>query len=153
MLVVLALDPGETTGLAKAVIEDDRLVHVEGAQGVISPVQLYGLLDSVRPDYLVAEGFEYRNDSRPGLVLYSRNLLGVCEMWSELRNTCFRSQSAAKGKAFFRDEKLRQLGYYESGKPHARDATRHLLTFLEFGLGSTLWKANLMERLRSASHD
>jgi hypothetical protein len=146
--VVLAIDPGETTGLAKAVLDEQRLVSVTGSEGVISPMQMFGLLDSISPDYLVAEGFEYRNDSRPGLVLYSRNLLGVCEMWAELRNACFRTQSAAKGKGFYGNEKLRKLGYYESSSPHARDAIRHLLTFLTFGLGSTLWQENLLERLR-----
>jgi hypothetical protein len=147
--VILAIDPGETTGLAKAVIDERKLISVAGSEGTLSPVQMFGLLDSISPSYLVAEGFEYRNDSRPGLVLFSRNLLGVCEMWSELRNSCFRTQSAAKGKGFYGNEKLRKLGYYESSSPHARDAVRHLLTFLTFGLGSRLIDEDLMERLRS----
>ena len=142
--VILALDPGQRTGVALARLVNEQLVSFQCGEGDFSTLQLFGLLESICPSYLVAEQFDYRNKSRPGLVLYSRNLLGVSEMWAELRDSCYRTQSAARGKSFFTDAKLRQLGLYEPGKPHARDALRHLLAFLEFGLGSMLWNGSLV---------
>lgn len=145
--VVMALDPGITTGIAVGRITNERIVCIESSQGALNTFQVFGLLESVVPSYLVAEGFEYRNDSRPGLELFSRNILGVCEMWATLRGSAFRTPTAARGKAWFGDEKLRKLGYYEPGKPHARDALRHLFTFLEFGKGSLLWDGSFVEQL------
>lgn len=135
----LAIDPGETTGIARATIDGRRLVSIDSSQSRLSPVQLWCMLAAVSPLHLVAEQFDYRNDSRPGLVLYSRNLLGVCEVWTALHNCSFSQQSASQGFAFWSDAKLRKAGCYNVGKEHARDATRHLLTWLTFHRGSRLW--------------
>lgn len=133
MNTVLALDPGVTTGYAYCEVEDGRIAtDIILGQSILSPAGLFGLLESVNPTFLIAESFEYRQEQRDGLVLTSRNLLGVCELWAELRNTQYRSQSASTGKAFFRDSKLREIKKYQRGKRHARDAQRHLLTFLCF---------------------
>ena len=39
-------------------------------------------------------------------------------------------QTPADAKRFMTDEKLRRLGWYRSGKDHARDAARHLALYL-----------------------
>ena len=39
-------------------------------------------------------------------------------------------QSPSEAKSFATDAKLKRIGWYEKGQGHARDASRHVLTFL-----------------------
>jgi len=136
--IVLALDPGVTTGFAWAKITDGKVEAIGGGQAELTETGLYGLLSSISPAAVVIESFEFRQRARDGLELYSRNLLGVCKLWTDLRDVPYFEQSASKGKSFFTDEKLRALGAYTSGQPHKRDATRHLFEWLTFRQGSKL---------------
>jgi hypothetical protein len=132
-MIVLALDPGGTTGYTICEVLDGEISKIESGQAKLSEADLWSMLESIKPSYVVAEAFEYRQDQRDGLVLTSRNLLGVSALWAELRDAHYRTQSAAQGKAFFSNSKLRSLEMYIPGKEHARDSLRHLLTFLAFG--------------------
>lgn len=135
-IVPLALDPGETTGYAWAEIQSRKVVHIGAGQGGFSETELWGLLSGVSPAAIIAESFEFRQRARTGLVLQSRNLLGVSRLWADLHDVPYSEQSASQGKAFFTDEKLRAVQAYWTGLEHARDATRHLLFWLTFGKGS-----------------
>lgn len=135
---VLAIDPGVTTGYAWAAITERKVESIGAGEGDYTEAELWGLLSSVSPAAIVAESFEFRQRARDGLVLQSRNLLGVCILWTTLRNVPYFEQSASKGKGFFTDEKLRSVQAYWKGLGHARDATRHLLYWITFGAGSRL---------------
>lgn len=133
---IVAFDPGVTTGYAYGTIKGTEFEFYGCGEFRFTYLELYNLLESISPLYVVAEGFEYRNSSRQGLVLESRNILGVLELWCQIRDRRFRTQSAYSGKSHFSDDKLRRKGVYKKGAGHARDATRHLLRFIEFGEGS-----------------
>jgi len=135
---VIALDPGGTTGYAWAEINDGKVTDFGGGQGQLTEGSLHAMLSAICPSAIVAESFEFRQRQRDGLVLVSRNLLGVSRLWAELRDVPHTEQSAAQGKAFFTDQKLRAVGAYTRGSPHKNDATRHLLYWLTFSKGARL---------------
>jgi len=88
--------------------------------------------------HVIYEDFSYRNRARTGLDLTPVKLIGIIELFRERFEplTLFTKQSAAAGKGFFTDDKLKDLGVYVTGMQHARDATRHLLQWANFGAGS-----------------
>lgn len=138
---ILALDPGVTTGYAAALYSPGRL-SVAVDEQVWTPHGLYQWLnvyiaESELPTTIIFESFEYRNKPRTGLNLTPVELIGVINIFRERYEPFveFVMQSAASGKAFFSDDKLKQLGAYKVGKKHGRDATRHLLQWANFGAG------------------
>lgn len=134
--VVFCLDPGGTTGYAYGIIGADEIFRYRGAgQSQLSPMHLYGMLESVSPAYLIAEKFESRVGIA-GVELVSRDLLGVCSLWATIRDCHYHQQSASEGFAFYADAKLQKLGVYIPGNVHANDATRHLLHWATFKQGS-----------------
>lgn len=141
---VIALDPGGTTGYSIATIKRHGEFYFQyaGQQRFDRYSELYAMLESVSPLYVVAESFEFRKGSQKhGIVLESRNILGVCQLWCEIRNRHFCLQSPAVGKAFTTNAKLRERGIYQVAQDHANDATRHLLRWYIFGEGSK-WLIN-----------
>lgn len=142
---ILAIDPGVTTGICfgeldvaeqslKLTFDEKRFTIGEFYEYVRSHVSL------ARPHiHLIYESFEYRNVARTGLNLTPVKLIGVIELleeWYSDKDVKFYMQSAATGKAFFRDDRLKSIGAYAVGNKHSRDATRHLLQWLAFGAGS-----------------
>jgi len=108
----------------------------ESGQDTYDEAGLFGLLDATSPSVVVAESFDYRAGEEGGLVLVSRNLLGVSKLWCTLHHVDYHEQSPSEGKAYFTNDALRALGLYDRGKPHTRDAMRHLLRFLTHGAGA-----------------
>lgn len=138
---ILALDPGVTTGYAAALYTERRLSIAVDEQ-VWTPGGLYQWLnvyiaESELPTTIIFESFEYRNKPRTGLNLTPVELIGVINIFRERYEPFveFVIQSAASGKSFFSDDKLKQMGAYKRGKKHGRDATRHLLQWANFGAG------------------
>ena len=121
---LIALDPGGTTGYA---------VSVGGRfySGQIGPTEhhreLYDVLNNYGPNETICERFEYRNTSRPGLELISREYIGVAKLFCSFMDQELILQTAAQGKGFVSDDNLKLLGLYEKGQQHARDAMRHLI--------------------------
>ena len=133
--LVLCLDPGGTTGYAYGEIADDVFRYRGAGQSRLRGAGLWGMLESVSPAFLIAESFE----SRQGIVgveLVSRNLLGVCQLWAEVRDTNYSEQSPGEGKGFYADAKLQKMGVWIPGNVHANDASRHLLHWATFKEGS-----------------
>lgn len=137
-MIIIAFDPGVTTGYAWASVRDTWEFGGSG-QHKFNRIELWGLLLSLEPKYVVAEAFEYRRHSRAGLVLESRNVLGVLELWCELNGKKFSTQSASEGKGYFTNARLKAEDVYQPNWPHANDAARHLLHFFTFKEGSK-WK-------------
>lgn len=153
IFTVLGLDPGGTTGWAMYQAE---MVDVAGL-----PIEWYnekwncGLLEGQHHDllytllelnhtaeyHIVCESFEYRNDSRAGLELISKEYIGVVNLFAQQRHieSNVHYQTAAIGKltkkSFVQKHNLEALGVWSSGHDnrHAMDATSHLLTWLVHG--------------------
>lgn len=131
--LILAIDPGETTGYAYGFREGSSFAFCFAGQERWNELALFGVLQSLNPSTLIAESFEFRRKGRDNLVLFSRNLLGVSSLWGGLHDGAnLYSQSASEGKGFYTDRRLKKEGYYTVGKEHARDATRHLLYYVRF---------------------
>lgn len=133
MFRVLAFDPGGTTGWALYDRTDDSFWS-----GQMGPedhhLELLDAIDLSCKDidafYLVTESFEYRNTSRPGLVLASKEYIGIMKLYRQKHGCNFTEQTASKAKGFVRDTHIKKLGLWSPGNKHAMDAMRHLIFFL-----------------------
>lgn len=143
MIAVFALDPGKTTGYTFAFLEGDRMDLYVGEQqfslGELNSI-LNKYISDARPGvqlHVLYEDFEYRNYARSGLDLTPVKMIGIIELYREWHEPFvgFHKQSAATGKAFWSDDKLKQAEAYVKGKRHGRDATRHTLQWFTFGAG------------------
>lgn len=132
---VVAFDPGPTTGYAMGDIDECGKMVVATGQNKWSERDLHNNLEWYKPDYIVYESFEYRRKSRDKLVLYSRNLIGVIELYADVNNIRAHVQGPGHVMTYFTDRKLKDDEVYKPGKPHANDAARHLLYWFTFGPG------------------
>jgi hypothetical protein len=133
-IITLALDPGATVGWAK--YEDG-----EGyASGEISCLDLWPFLETYRLTrfktvvplgmIVVYEKFDRRSTA---VDLIAVECIGILKEWArQHRGVTLEEQSASMAKFFWSDEKLKALGLYRIGKPHACDAVRHILYYAYF---------------------
>lgn len=144
MLKIVSLDPGVTSGYALAVVEDPSRVFIAYGENRMTVRDLWDGLIKLSPDILICEDFEYRNRARAGLDLTPVKMIGVVELWAspvkvaygkETKGFDVYFQKAAEGKGHFSNEKLKEIGVYQKGVNHGRDACRHLLHWLQFGAG------------------
>jgi hypothetical protein len=131
---LLALDPGGTTGYAAGILISP-ITRIVYDQAKLNENQLYAMLEELQPDHIICEDFEYRNRARAGLDLTPPRLIGVVRLYGAHTGARVHMQKAAKGKGFYTDDKLKKLDLYIKGRPHGRDALRHLLHWLTFGVG------------------
>lgn len=141
---VIALDPGGTTGWATYRHTEDAVIGTFDF-GQIGPhehhLELYTLLTYPNgyEDEFVTESFEYRNANRPGLVLVSKEYIGITKLVAGQRNRPFTEQTASKAKGFVRDSHLKRLDLWSSENRHAMDAMRHLIFYL---VNNPEWKGS-----------
>lgn len=109
----------------------------------MSCLELFSWLESREPDVIICEDFTYRPGMLPGLEMYSRNLIGVINLYAELADSAFTwaewrqpqvvMQQPKEKDGFFKSkERLKDMGVWASGKTHGRDATRHFLQWHNF---------------------
>lgn len=137
-LKVIAIDPGVTTGIATGIIKLGEAMEVASMQEKMEVEDMWHFLNDQQPDVIVYETFEYRNRARKGLVLFSRELIGVIRLFGRLHPATVQlhDQSAYEGVGgYFTDKQLKEGNVYKPGNPHAMDATRHLLQWYTFGPG------------------
>lgn len=141
MVRILALDPGGTTGWATAQIIDKEITDIQTGQRRFEAVGIWELIRWAKPHYIVCETFRYRKQPREGLDLTSMKWIGICELYAQQvpLNCTLKMQEPSEGKGYWKDDKLKAAGVYVPGKPHSMDALRHLLYFLTFKAGSTMW--------------
>lgn len=137
-LKVLALDPGETTGYALAVLDSRFYLAYDEAR--LSHEDFWKFLQKVMRHgsvHTVCEDFEFRQGKqKDGLNLYPVELIGILRLFcSNDRWYPLWMQKAAQGKGYYDDNKLKKLGVYQKGYDHGRDAARHLLHWFQFGAG------------------
>lgn len=125
MKTVIALDPGTTTGIAVYWEKID-----EWGQFEYGPephhIKLEALLIATRPDVLITESFIFQ-PSRRKIVLDSVEYIGVAKLYCGHAGKELVQQTASQGKAFWSDQKIKQIGLWLPNQGHAMDATRHLL--------------------------
>lgn len=124
---IIAIDPGKTTGFALYDSLDDGLMSGQ----VENKVELYRLVRAYTPDAVVVEDFT----PRPGAHSVQKDALHIIGGLEALIlvgeiDAALHLQSPGQAKAFGTDDKLRRLGWWVKGQDHARDALRHLLTFI-----------------------
>ncbi|MCA9340198.1 MAG: hypothetical protein KDA17_04765 [Candidatus Saccharibacteria bacterium] len=135
---IIALDPGGTTGWATySAFRDPRLRKFD--YGQIGPeehhLELFNFLglQQVEDTQVVCESFEYRNTSRAGLVLVSKEYIGITKLFCLERDIRYTEQTASMAKAFVKDSHIKKLGLWSSKDNHAMDAMRHLLRYITCG--------------------
>lgn len=159
IFTALGLDPGGTTGWAtyQAKVIEVPVVSATGfvyewydekftcglLEGPEHHDQLYTLLElSHTGEYhIVCESFEYRNKSRAGLELISKEYIGVVALFAIQRNMAknVHWQTASMGKisksSFIKKSNLQTMGLWSSSHEnrHAMDAYGHLLYWLVTG--------------------
>jgi len=135
--IILALDPGETTGLA--VMSGATLLVADQLSTGIMPVAAVRVADAIdkyNPELIILEDYKvyaWKTECHAWQSLHTSRLIGAIEYIAYRRNTPYRKQMAQTGKSFCSDEKLQTWGFYQAKKPHARDAIRHACHFLLFG--------------------
>lgn len=148
----VALDPGITTGYATGIIDDETSVmSVLTGEDKWTHIDLWDFLMNAKPLFIISERFEFRHGfsakykgGQHGLEMFSRELIGVCYLYSQMYPQCeVKLQPAMKGTGgnYFSDDRLRTLGLFKSGKGHANDAARHLLYWARFKSGSQFVKS------------
>jgi hypothetical protein len=148
---IVALDPGGTTGWAMwqdtPMKFDPPLDHFTCGQ--IGPQEhhedLYAHLEFLQTSefILICETFEFRQQDveiRMGINLMSREYIGVAKLFAAQRmSSPVVLQSPGLAKSFIPDKKkngmeanakLKAMGLYVPGSPHAMDAMRHLIYYM-----------------------
>lgn len=124
---IMAFDPGSTTGVAIQEGTSLTLLQLRGLEAV------WDELHRVEPDMIIYEDFLYQR-RRDKVVLTPVEVIGVLKLYANLNEVLIRKQSAAIGKSFWTDRKIKKLGLWREGSVHAMDALRHLLYFRAFSL-------------------
>jgi len=87
---------------------------------------------------MVCEKFEFRKDDadqRDKIDFKAGEYVGVAVLTAMMQNISYHLQGASEVKKFWTDNKLRKLELWDSGQSrHERDALRHLLKYMTFGL-------------------
>lgn len=160
---VIAFDPGGTTGyVIHKVRPKNSQTHGGGYHytdswvgGQLGPeehhIDLWKLLTSESPDIVVCEAFNYqirRNQQvdMPGVVLMSRNYIGIIELYCKLRQKpLFMQQPSIIGLKWLNDSALKTLKIYTPGQQHKNDAARHLVYYV----ATEMKRNDSLERLRN----
>lgn len=129
-MYAVALDPGETTGVAMVrSVEDPWRIEVCQLDGE-HHWDLLRLIRRCDPEVLICESFE--NRGQDSAILASREYIGIVKLYLQTSSATGVFQSAATGKAFWSNSKLDEHGLYVKGLQHARDAIRHYLYWRTF---------------------
>lgn len=126
--MIVALDPGRTTGWATY----DLGEHMHAGQWV-EPLSVYSELSDMRPTLIVCESFLFRQKIK--IDFTPVEVIGVVKLFCYQSGIELVMQTPSQAKHFFTDDRLKERGLYQAGQPHANDATRHMLYYLEFGKG------------------
>lgn len=145
MVEIASFDPGLTIGICTL---DDRRFRANQITPMNYPhphEALYDLLSNLKPELVLYERFDFRA-AKNGVVLKGVEFIGILELYAQTRCIEAISISASDGKAFWNNDKLKALGIYTPGRPHAMDATRIMLAYLM--KNDEAFRKDAIERLR-----
>lgn len=139
MGLIVAFDPGGTTGWAAYLEADTHLVTPTPRFdcGQLGPEphhkELFNKLTLNVPKTVITESFEFRQSdvNRTKINLISREYIGVMRLWSDIHPWAgFYQQTPSQAKALISNEWIKALDLWKPGQRHAMDAMRHLLWYL-----------------------
>lgn len=148
--LILALDPGTTTGIAYGVV--DHEFHVQFNAFQVTPdeqstphLYLAELLRNLQPTKLLYEAFHFRQD-KTGAVFTGVEYIGIIELVAqELDIPCIKV-SPAQGKGFWHNNKIQALDLWKKGTPHGMDAMRILLSHIMMTI--PIWRTEILLKLK-----
>lgn len=134
---ILALDPGETTGVAFKPWDstDIQLFQWETKNVGQSFEGLVDFLERYEPEHVRYEDYKvyaWKAADHSNASLHTPQWIGAIRAALHLTGTPTTCKMAQQAKAFWGDDKLKLCGVYSAGQKHARDALRHLLFYLTF---------------------
>lgn len=139
--VLLALDPGETTGYAvfkEGQLKDQGQIKtwpmVECVQNIAH------LIDVHKPTRVVYESYqvyEWKTEDHSWSQIPTVQVIGCLQTLLILNDIPYWTQTAQIAKQFVTDQRLEDWGMWFRGIRHARDAIRHGTYFLLFGPSKT----------------
>lgn len=130
MSTVVAVDPGGTTGFAlwspPIGLSMRELSPADKAVDWLADVasQLQGA-HFVVERYIITPATAKMSQQHDAL-----EIIGAIKFLCRKYGHTLTMQTPAEAKAFSTDAKLKNVGWYQPGLPHARDASRHALLFL-----------------------
>ena len=134
---LLAVDPGETAGLALFVngeLTKDMQINIS----LSKLMPLLQLVEKFNPDIVVCENYiVYENKVRMHAwnKLITPQIIGAIRFICEFNDVKFYTQLASTAKGFCNDAKLKEWNYWIKGHEHSRDAIKHGCYFLLFSKG------------------
>jgi hypothetical protein len=131
----LALDPGETTGVAWWDGTTISLWQWDTKDLVHAFQTLEEFLHGTVVDHIRIENYRvygWMADSHSWSELHTAQWIGGIKICAGLNNVPLSLKMAQAAKAFWTDEKLKSCQIYSAGLKHARDACRHLLYYMTF---------------------
>jgi hypothetical protein len=139
-MIIIAIDPGGTTGWATY---DNQLGEPRWRCGQMGPadhhIELMAMLETwhTQDFVLIGERFDFRGDDRSDINLMAREYIGVMKLFAQDRGVDVVWQWPFEGvgtKSFIQPSNLRNLGVWVAGGAnkwiHAMDAYRHLLYYM-----------------------
>lgn len=137
---ILALDPGETTGLALWNPDEQNILlcQLETPDIPTGYDKLWGIINYLslsKPSLAHVRYEDYRvyghmTEQHSFSHLHTARLIGAVEVACHLAQVRWSCCLAIHAKTFWTDEKLKLCGLYNPGLKHARDAERHLLRYM-----------------------
>jgi hypothetical protein len=125
---ILSLDPGGTTGIT--VLEFDtkevRILEATQVKGDLSGFLAWQEKFDTPIDIIVCESFTLRPGIH-GANLSPTYIMGALEALYKDFDIIYQEP---KLKPLCDDQRLKKMGLYRSGQPHANDATRHGIIYL-----------------------
>lgn len=138
IIKAVSLDPGITTGLAIGqIMLDWGLMIIDTGQAKYNHKELYDGIVRQKPNVIICERFEFRKKSREGLILFSRELIGIANLYSQQYKIPLVMQQPSQALGgFWTDRQLKKDNLYRATPGgHANDALRHLLQWFVYGQG------------------
>jgi len=128
-MVIMSIDPGGTTGWC--VVQLPGFVATAGQ--CRSAVELIDVLDQHKPQVVVSEAFRlypWRARNLSWNSMPAAEIIGAVKTWCD-KNSIEYCEQPASSRQMVSKEWLQSSGLWTltKGKPHARDAARHLLYY------------------------
>ena len=134
----IAIDPGETTGLAY--FSDAKLVRTEQVDtkklDYDTCIYIKNCITSFNPAIIVMEEyriFSWRSKQHSWSHLHTSQLIGFITGTCALKQIPVHMQTPQNAKGFVTNDKLKDWNMYVKGQTHSRDAIRHGCFYLLFG--------------------
>jgi hypothetical protein len=132
---LLAIDPGETTGIC--IWDGDKaaffICQLETKEIGPAYVQLHELIQKVNPTHVRAEDYRiysWMTEQHAGTNLHTPKLIGAIEVAAHNLSVPCSLVMAQQPKALWNDDNLKLAGLYNPGLKHGRDALRHACYYI-----------------------